>query len=199
MGCYADPTGSRALTDLKNPVPAANVTNDSCAKACAGYSYYGTEYGQECYCGYDLNAGSAPATSGCSKPCSGDNQQICGGANRLNLYKSTNPPVTVGNSTGIQYLGCYSEATNGKALYDKQLAVPAANVTVEACMQACSNYSYFGVERGNQCFCGNTIRAGSALIQGSTVGKTGCNMLCQGNSTEFCGGVNRLNMYAKLM
>jgi iron transport multicopper oxidase len=120
----------------------------------------------------------------------------------LTVYKSQSSPptqpVTVGNSTGVQYLGCYSEATNSRALTDKQYAVPAANVTVEACMKACANYRYWGVEYGSQCFCGNSIHNGSSLVQGSTPSLTGCNMVCQGNSTEYCGGPNRLNMYMKL-
>lgn len=37
--------------------------------------------------------------------------------------------------------------------------------------------------------CGNTIANGGAPAS------DGCNMLCNGNSTEYCGGPNRLNLY----
>jgi iron transport multicopper oxidase len=192
----------RALSVLQNPISGPNVTNEDCAKACAGYTYFGTEYSSECYCGYQLNAGSVPASSGCNMACSGNSSEICGGGNRLTVYKSQSvpppQPVIVGDSTNARYLGCYSEATNSRALTDLQYAVPAANVTVEACMEACSSYRYFGVEYASQCFCGNTIHAGSVLVQGSTPSQTGCNMVCQGNSTEYCGGPNRSNMHMTL-
>ena len=37
--------------------------------------------------------------------------------------------------------------------------------------------------------CGNTIANGGAIAT------SGCNMVCNGNSSEFCGGGNRLNVY----
>ncbi|KAI4241206.1 MAG: hypothetical protein L6R42_011338, partial [Xanthoria sp. 1 TBL-2021] len=46
-----------------------------------------------------------------------------------------------------------------------------------------------------ECYCGNTINAGSAKVAGITEAATGCNMLCNANALEYCGGPNRLNMY----
>ena len=46
-----------------------------------------TEYGSECYCGNKINIGSALVTDGCSMSCGGDSTEICGGPNRLTLYK----------------------------------------------------------------------------------------------------------------
>jgi hypothetical protein len=40
--------------------------------------------------------------------------------------------------------------------------------------------------------CGNTIQNGGVLAPD---GLTGCNMLCNGNKTEFCGGSSRLDVY----
>jgi len=37
--------------------------------------------------------------------------------------------------------------------------------------------------------CGNTIANGGAPAT------SGCDMLCNGNSSEYCGGGNRLNVY----
>ena len=59
----------------------------------------------------------------------------------------------------------------------------------------CANEARKGVEYSGECYCGKTINAGSALVAGSTPGQTGCNMLCNANRTEYCGGPNRLNMY----
>lgn len=37
--------------------------------------------------------------------------------------------------------------------------------------------------------CGNTV------ANGGMPATSGCNMLCAGNRTEYCGGPNRLNLY----
>lgn len=47
----------------------------------------------------------------------------------------------------------------------------------------------------SECYCGNQIAAGSVL-QSSDPVAAGCSMVCGGNSSEYCGGPNRLSMYA---
>ena len=105
-------------------------------------------------------------------------------------------PITVTQFTGYNYLGCYSENTIGpRALTGKQNPIPGANVSVENCAIACAGYTYFGVEYSAECYCGNTINAPAALVAGTTVAGTKCNMPCKANALEYCGGSNRLNMY----
>ena len=231
LGCYTEATNTRALSGLENPYNGVNNTVEACAIACAGFSYFGVEYGAECYCGNSFNAGSVVATggsdptqNGCNMVCNGNANELCGGGNRLNAYQvngtaatstsvttstaasitistataTPTGPLTVGNFAGYAYLGCYSEATNARALSDLQNPIPATNVSVEACAAACSVYTYFGVEYSQECYCGNTINTGSALVAGTTPAITGCSMLCAANSTEYCGGPNRLNMYQKV-
>ena len=41
----------------------------------------------------------------------------------------------------------------------------------------------------NRCYCDNTIRSPGSKAS------SGCDMTCSGNSTEFCGGPNRLTLY----
>jgi hypothetical protein len=60
-------------------------------------------------------------------------------------------PITVANVTGWNYLGCYSEATTGRALNGLLLPITAANTEVETCAAACSKFAYFGVEYGQEC------------------------------------------------
>ena len=135
------------------------------------------------YCGNVINAGSVnqsstvPAVNGCNMVCKGDSGEYCGGANRLNMYlvnpglsspssilsslssttSTSGTPTstlhTVTNLTGYKYLGCYSEATNVRALSALENPIPAANVSVEACAAACSQYAYFGVEYAQECRC----------------------------------------------
>ncbi|KAM7204344.1 putative fungistatic metabolite [Rhypophila sp. PSN 637] len=88
VGCQTEATGARALS--ANSYAADTMTLESCATFCSGYTYFGTEYGRECYCGNTLNAGSVPATqSDCSMVCAGNPFEYCGAGNRLELYKLT--------------------------------------------------------------------------------------------------------------
>ncbi|KAJ3942105.1 uncharacterized protein N0V96_007596 [Colletotrichum fioriniae] len=64
-------------------------------------------------------------------------------------------------------------------------------MSVLQCTNACqaAGYSLAGVEYSSECYCDNQLRnTGSA-------GFDGCNMLCSGNSSEYCGGSNRINVY----
>lgn len=54
-------------------------------------------------------------------------------------------------------------------------------MTVEYCANYCSGYNYFGVEYGDECYCGNSFNAG---VTQDTTG--GCSMACAGNAAEQC-------------
>lgn len=209
-GCVSDGVNGRTLNGKLNPIPAAENSVENCTTACQGFAYAGMEYSGECYCGNTFNggalvAGTTPDATGCNMLCTGNSTEYCGGPNRLSVYRTndtstgtgpggpTTGPVTVTDVSGWNYLGCYSESTNQRALQDKFLG--GATVSVEACGTFCQSYSYFGVEYSQECFCGNTLIGDSALVQGTTADATGCNMACGANSTEYCGGPNRLNMY----
>ncbi|TFK72688.1 WSC-domain-containing protein [Pluteus cervinus] len=86
LGCYID-SGPRTLPTQLNIGP---VTLETCGLACLaqGFSYFGTEYSQECWCGNSIGGNGAPAPAGdCSMLCNGDHTELCGGPNRLNLYQ----------------------------------------------------------------------------------------------------------------
>ena len=89
------------------------------------------------------------------------------------------------------YLGCANE-TSPRALVGAN-SINSNNMTVENCQAFCANsnnnYGIAGLENSGDCWCGN------GLQQNSTVGFTGCNSPCTGNSSEICGGQNRLSVY----
>lgn len=60
-------------------------------------------------------------------------------------------------------------------------------MTPQVCATFCTNsgYEYSGVEYGNQCYCSHAWPSTWA---------TNCNMKCAGDSTQFCGGSNALNV-----
>ena len=64
-------------------------------------------------------------------------------------------------------------------------------MTVPACVAVCQadNFPLAGLEFASQCYCGTSFEGEGAPID------SGCNMACQGNSSEFCGGSNALNVY----
>lgn len=130
--------------------------------------------------------------------CSGNSQEACGGSNLLTVYyanKAPPPPPSVNpGPAGWKSYGCYAEG-NTRAL-SNQIDVPgtsAKNLTVADCTATCASngYTLAGVEYGSQCFCDNYISSSA-----SSAPLSDCNMLCSGNSTEFCGAGNRLNLYA---
>jgi len=110
----SDNAGGRTLPF---PVGVSSNTIESCTSAChnAGYNLAGTEYAAECWCGYTIQAGGAPApATECNMLCSGDNSEYCGGPNRLNVYKDTAststppaPPEVVAKVGPWVSQGCY--------------------------------------------------------------------------------------------
>ncbi|TAQ86807.1 hypothetical protein B7494_g4889 [Chlorociboria aeruginascens] len=88
VGCYTEATSDRALSGSSESIPT--MTAETCITFCEGAEYVGVEYGVECYCGTSLGSGSiAAAASDCAMTCGGSRWELCGGPNRLNLYKHT--------------------------------------------------------------------------------------------------------------
>jgi hypothetical protein len=85
IGCYSEGTGTRALTGLTPKAPANGFTIELCKAACQGYTYFGMEYSNQCYCGNTILGGasnqtsSVPATNGCNMICTGNQKEYCGG------------------------------------------------------------------------------------------------------------------------
>ncbi|KAL9014260.1 MAG: hypothetical protein Q9173_001102 [Seirophora scorigena] len=121
----------------------------------------------------------AMTTAKCASACAG-----------FDLFGLDGTTVTPPISTPKSYVfdGCFTEATNSRALtgsvyYDNEM-------TVERCSAVCKAYALFGVEFGRECYCGDTLQAGSEKTLESE-----CNFPCPGNNAEFCGAGNRLNVY----
>jgi hypothetical protein len=200
-GCYTENNPGRQLQN--NIYSGSNNTNEICISQCAaaGYIFAGTEYTQQCWCGFNRPKKVNPDAN-CNFACTGNVNEICGGngvnggsafisvfgditrwdGNRTNAPGPYVNPGTVGYSS----IGCYTEGTNTRALSVQ----PNANNTVASCLKACQGYLYSGVEYGGECFCGNSLAIGA--VPAST---SDCSMTCNNNQTELCGGPSRLNMY----
>ncbi|OAA49482.1 Carbohydrate-binding WSC [Metarhizium rileyi] len=207
VGCYRDNTPGR---QLPNQILAADtMTNADCIRACnsKGYIFCATQYHRECWAGNSIPLQKVDDVN-CNFYCMGAMKQICGGSGSHNdgAYMSlfgdvlkwdgnhTKPslpsgPVINPGVSGYVSIGCYTEATDGRALTS---GVSVDKEAVKNCVNACKagNYIYAGVEYGGECWCGNKLTAGSVPAPDKD-----CSMTCNDNSTEYCGGPSRLNVY----
>ncbi|KAI0427654.1 WSC domain-containing protein [Xylaria sp. FL1042] len=90
VACAKDPAGqSRTLPDVS--VDQSDMTVEKCISICSdkGFEYAGLEFKSQCFCGHGTPQDRLPTrgTQGdCSLPCSGDSNQLCGGAAQVSVY-----------------------------------------------------------------------------------------------------------------
>ncbi|KAG8914028.1 hypothetical protein FRC01_004252 [Tulasnella sp. 417] len=196
LGCYLDQT-PRTLSGISRG-GWTGMTPALCATYCAGYTYFGTEYANECYCGNSLTTNMPKPSTDCNSNCDGDASLKCGGSWRLTVYQrttgssssssvaSTSVSSTTTSSasatpTAWSNQGCYADQTartlNGASKTDN-LMTPAM------CQSFCgaSGYIYAGVENKVECYCGNSLTVNSPQPS------TDCQAPCGGDATQICGG-----------
>ncbi|KAI8174269.1 hypothetical protein K4K51_008982 [Colletotrichum sp. SAR 10_75] len=198
LGCYTDSPGNRQLARASY-VDYSRMTEESCIAFCSakGFPYAGVEYASECYCDYSLGPlATKQPESDCNFACTGDSTEPCGAGDRLSVFTTTaaavaGPGVNPGPA-GWASLGCYNDNIPGRILaYRTGVAADDSLMSVLQCTAACkaAGFSHAGVEYSSECYCDNQILGTAAS------GQAGCNMLCSGNSTEYCGGGNFINVY----
>lgn len=87
LGCQTnlDPLESPTL-DIKLHV-SPRMTNQMCSAKCTYYNYFGTESGDTCRCGDEIQVDSRPLPhSQCNAPCDGDSSQKCGGHDKVSTW-----------------------------------------------------------------------------------------------------------------
>ncbi|KAL0950804.1 hypothetical protein HGRIS_007569 [Hohenbuehelia grisea] len=89
QGCFTDSVASRTLPTRLDLGSAATI--EKCVSACggAGFSFAGLEFGDECWCGNNTGSSQKADPATCNMTCKGNGKQICGGGDRLTLYKAT--------------------------------------------------------------------------------------------------------------
>ncbi|CAN0347628.1 unnamed protein product [Ectocarpus sp. 6 AP-2014] len=70
-----------ALTD------SSSMAKEMCEAECTGNTYFGMQYGRECFCG----GGSTDLlqhgeSTSCDYECPGDSDQVCGGFYAMSVY-----------------------------------------------------------------------------------------------------------------
>ncbi|KAI9864385.1 MAG: hypothetical protein M1813_003305 [Trichoglossum hirsutum] len=168
LGCYKENNPGR---QLQNQIYGSQSNeNGRCTQACfdAGYTFAGTQYHSECWCGNNL-PNLLTDKDNCNFVCAGNASQICGGNGfftdgaYISLFadakKYINGTTIPGAPTGgpivnpgdgqFNSLGCYTEATTGRAL--SKLGVATDTLTITSCFAACAGYQYAGAEYGREC------------------------------------------------
>jgi hypothetical protein len=167
-------------------------------------------------CGNSFSNGGGPApdgTAGCNMACYGNASETCGGPNRLDVYDYNNaisalPTSTTSTSStaasatatgpalsGWTSLGCYSDTVGDRTLETEIYSIPGADMTVELCTAACltAGFDLAGVEYAGECYCDTSFHNGGGPAPD---GDALCDMACNGNAAETCGGPDRLNVYS---
>ncbi|KAE9367654.1 glycoside hydrolase family 55 protein [Stipitochalara longipes BDJ] len=92
-------------------------------------------------------------------------------------------------------LGCYTDNDGGRALKGYPVPGGPKAMTIELCQSTCLGLGYVlaGVEYADECYCGNSIKYNNGPAPDENAK---CNMPCDGNPDETCGGPNRLNLYS---
>ncbi|XP_062608878.1 uncharacterized protein LOC134270660 [Saccostrea cucullata] len=166
------------------------MTPSYCQKFCTkgNYKLYGVEASNWCHCGNYITRDVLKDPSDCEEKCSGDSDQICGGAWAINIFANPeykNPDDLVQGSNG-EYVGCFQDQScrsfTGNHYRSNQM-------TIEKCKSFCTSYSMYALEATTGCWCSNYFKTRVPKPDSD------CNMKCTGNSDQICGGAWRLSVY----
>ncbi|KAK6337153.1 hypothetical protein TWF718_009937 [Orbilia javanica] len=184
-GCFSDDVNTRVLSNQYND--ANGMTIAACMARAAGYNFAGVEYGQECWYGNTLS-GSQGESSGCNMPCPGKASELCGGGNRIQLYKNPSyQPPNAPNLGAWSAGGCYTDSVESRGL---EHGTTDSAMTIQKCLQFAAGFKYAAVQYHNECFWGNVLKSSSVPAASGE-----CDAACAGDNSQMCGGGNRLSLY----
>ena len=114
---------------------------------------------------------------------------LCGGGGRINVYKSTlsSGNEDIGKVGDFTFLHCGVDSATDRVL--NGALFHSTDMTIEKCAEDCARYKYFGLEFGSECYCSNQY-AGVEKPIGD------CYHRCAGDSSQVCGGADRISVYA---
>ncbi|KAF6805573.1 copper radical oxidase [Colletotrichum plurivorum] len=185
--CVKDDQVHRVLEASRTA--SEDMTAQKCSDFCVDYTFFGVEFGKECYCGDVLPGGTQQVdNSECATPCFGDGKFTCGAPGRMNLYKSTKPVTILQSVDNYSFTHCVVDNPTQRVLDEARTSGP--DMTAQKCKDFCSarSFRYFGLEFGEECFCGNSYTAQDAADEE-------CNKKCGGDRSHLCGAADRLAVY----
>ncbi|RPB22743.1 WSC-domain-containing protein [Terfezia boudieri ATCC MYA-4762] len=106
--------------------------------------------------------------------------------------KATPTPVSIPTDIPANWIpnGCYFDPVNPTRTLPK-MGSWGEKITNAGCIKYCQGkgFKYAGTEYGGQCYCGNDISLGKPMPAAD------CNMACEGNPKDVCGGPRRLTLW----
>lgn len=98
-------------------------------------------------------------------------------------------PISSPYVGSFEYKACYNDSVDDRTLSGAWMYSSRSDaLTLDKCAGFCSNFTYFGLEGSNGCFCGQTLSADAVEV-------LACDLACTGDSTEICGGASALSVY----
>ncbi|CAB1101161.1 unnamed protein product [Ectocarpus sp. CCAP 1310/34] len=187
LGCYRDSQSDRVLQS--GLMGQSDMTPDVCAAYCldkGSYTFYGVQYGQECWCGRagtEYDRLGALEMSECDYPCTGDASSTCGGFDSFQAFELGALDQPEG------YLGCFVDSQSSR-LFSAPLVASASN-TAETCKATCAGFAYYGLQYSEECFCGLAEEDYTRLGTSDA-----CGYRCSGDVLSTCGGFNAMDVFA---
>ncbi|APA06218.1 hypothetical protein sscle_01g009880 [Sclerotinia sclerotiorum 1980 UF-70] len=112
---------------------------------------------------------------------------------------STATAAIVPSASSYTYIGCYNETSNtnstgGLRALNGGVTEALDVMTVPLCMAFCKSngYVYAGIEYTRECYCAQYLSALAPKVDDSH-----CNLPCEGNSSQICGGSWTLSVYLR--
>ncbi|KAJ3579386.1 hypothetical protein NPX13_g1177 [Xylaria arbuscula] len=197
-GCFDNgQPGSKEALSLRSDLDTQNMTVETCVAHCKGNSYRlaGLSYYGVCYCGNTVSTALLPEDQ-CTFPCTGDSTETCGGDTQINIWMDPTFPSPEDQTDISEYaaVGCWTDdSSQGKALFYRQDNLASSEMTNDKCLKSCldGGFPFAGTEYGGECYCGVVVGNGTALATDDST----CNMPCNGDSSQICGGPARLSLY----
>lgn len=87
VGCYVDETDRIFSGNFL--LRYQELTTEFCADFCRGSAYFGTQYGEECWCGEATDDPTVYGNAVCNWRCVGDTSQACGARWAMSVYEYT--------------------------------------------------------------------------------------------------------------
>ncbi|XP_075424242.1 sialate:O-sulfotransferase 2 isoform X1 [Ascaphus truei] len=191
VGCYMDDTRQRALRGVSF-FDYKKMTVFRCQDNCAerGYMYAGLEFGAECYCGHRIKALNV-SESECNMECKGEKSSLCGGVNRLSIYRLELTQESARRYGSAIFRGCFHRPDN------ISLALPVSsvmmNMSVDKCVDFCSEKEYtLAALAGTVCRCAFPT---TYFTLHEREDEQLCAQKCTGEEFESCGTLDYFIVY----
>ncbi|XP_048734636.2 uncharacterized protein LOC125650402 [Ostrea edulis] len=183
-GCYVD----QWARTLNGGLTRSNsMTVGKCAARCRRENkrFYGLEVGVECFTGNELTRSNKRSLGDCKMACKGNRKEACGNHWRVLIYRNPHYRSILVKSG---YQGCYQDQRS-RTLNGKMQS--SSRMTVDMCRNFCTRHNtmYYGVENGNECWCGDSLRRRVKKSDND------CLKQCRGNRNQGCGGPWRVAVY----